>query len=175
MKKQEKIALMFLIVIAVVAMSGVYVKSMQFEEEQERAKEVIQKTNQDEQVDTEKASEVSSKAVELRYIGEFKITAYCSCEKCCGKWAKNRPTDKEGNKVVYTASGAVATPGQTVAVDPEHIPYGTRLLINGQEYIAQDTGSAVNGNVIDIYFNSHEEAENWDCQLHPVYLIQEVD
>ncbi len=30
-------------------------------------------------------------------LGEFRLTAYCSCEKCCDGWAKNRPLDKNGN------------------------------------------------------------------------------
>lgn len=28
-------------------------------------------------------------------LGSFRITAYCSCEKCCGEWAKNRPNGIE--------------------------------------------------------------------------------
>ena len=37
---------------------------------------------------------------------EYEATAYCSCEKCCGTWAENRP-----DGIVYTASGAVAQEG----------------------------------------------------------------
>ena len=90
---------------------------------------------------------------ELVSIGEYTITHYCPCEICCGVWAENRP-----DGIVYTASGAVAEAGVTVAVDPEIIPYGTKLVINGHEYIAQDCGGAIYGNKIDIYCNSHEEA-----------------
>lgn len=83
-------------------------------------------------------------------------TAYCSCEKCCGVWAKNRP-----NGIVYTASGAAAQPDHTIAVDTSVFPFGTVLLYNGIEYVAEDTGSAIKGNKIDIYFDSHEEAWNF--------------
>lgn len=43
---------------------------------------------------------------------EYEATAYCSCEKCCGSWALNRP-----DGIVYTASGAVAEQGVTIAAD----------------------------------------------------------
>lgn len=116
------------------------------------------------------ASESESEVLELISLGEFKITAYCSCHKCCGKWAENRPIDADGNEIVYTASGAVAEAGKTVAVDTSVIPFGTTVVINGHEYIAQDTGSAVKGNVVDIYFDDHQQALNWGCQYLDVYV-----
>ena len=91
-------------------------------------------------------------------LGEFTITHYCSCEKCCGVWAQNRPVDENGQEIVLTASGERAEPGRTIAVDPDVIPLGTAVIINGQEYIAQDTGGAIQGQRIDIYCGSHEEA-----------------
>lgn len=80
------------------------------------------------------------------YIGEFVITHYCTCEKCCGK--------SDG----ITASGKMAKPNYTVAVDTTVIPLGTMLNINGQLYLAEDKGGAIKGNRIDICVNSHEEA-----------------
>lgn len=74
------------------------------------------------------------------------LTAYCPCELCCGQWAG-------GN----TASGTVPTAGRTVGVDPEVIPLGTTVYIDGRAYRAEDTG-AFTGNIIDIYMDSHEEA-----------------
>ena len=50
---------------------------------------------------------------------DYILTAYCSCEKCCGK--------SDG----ITASGTIATPGRTVAVDTTNIPYGTTVEIDG--------------------------------------------
>lgn len=95
---------------------------------------------------------------EWKSLGEFKITAYCSCKKCCGVWAKNRPLDENGKEIVYTASGERAEVGKTIAVDTSVIPFGTEVRIVDTVYTAQDTGSAVKGNVIDIYFDSHEDA-----------------
>lgn len=105
-------------------------------------------------------------------LGEFRVTAYCSCEKCCGIWAQNRPTDENGNEIIYTASGAVAQEGVTIAVDPSVIPFGTRVVIDGNTYIAQDTGGAINGNCADIYFANHEAACAWGLQKHDVFLAE---
>ena len=86
-------------------------------------------------------------------------TAYCPCKKCCGK------TDG------ITATGTHATAGRTIAVDPSVIPYGTEVIINGNTYVAADCGGAVNGNDIDIYFNTHEEALKFGRQLLTAYIL----
>lgn len=54
---------------------------------------------------------------------EYEATAYCSCEKCCGSWALNRP-----DGIVYTASGAVAEQGVTIAADWDVLPPWNRRL-----------------------------------------------
>ena len=79
-------------------------------------------------------------------------TAYCPCEKCCGK------TDG------ITETGTKATAGRTIAVDPSVIPYGTELIIDGITYYAEDCGGAVKGNHIDIFFDTHEEAKQFGRQ-----------
>lgn len=108
-------------------------------------------------------NELNQELNEWENIGEFKITAYCSCEKCCGAWAENRP-----NGVVYTASGEKAEAGKTIAVDTSVIPFGTEVKIGDVIYTAQDTGSAVKGNVIDVYYDSHEEALNHGAKYQKV-------
>ena len=97
--------------------------------------------------------------LELTYLGEFEYTGYDPCIACCGQYAKNRPV-VNGKEIVYTASGEIAS-NITVAVDPNVIPLGSILYLEGYGVrIAQDTGSAVKGNVIDIYFNNHKDAQN---------------
>lgn len=89
----------------------------------------------------------------VEVLGEFAIVAYCPCEECCGKWALNRP-----DGIVYTASGEEAVPGVTVAVDPDIIPLGSKVYIEGMGwYVAHDTGN-FSGKVIDVYFEDHEAA-----------------
>ena len=120
----------------------------------------------DEQTQTEetKAEQTEPRAVEVI------ATAYCPCEICCGKWAVTRPTDAHGNAVVYTASGAIAQAGRTIAVDTSVFPFGTVLTINGVEYVAEDRGGAIKGNRIDVYFDDHDEALRFGRQTLTAYL-----
>ena len=102
-------------------------------------------------------------------LGEFKLTSYCACEKCCGYWATIRPLDEDGNPIVYTASGAIARQGVTVAADTDILPYGTVLLIGGEEFIVQDCGGGVNGKHIDIYFEDHQAAREFGVRYETIY------
>lgn len=104
-------------------------------------------------------------------LGEFKLTAYCSCEKCCGKWALNRPKDENGKDIVYGSTGTILVAGTSIAVDPSVIPYGSQVEINGHTYTAHDTGGAIKGNRIDVYFDSHQDALNFGVQYAEVFLI----
>ena len=103
-------------------------------------------------------------------LGEYKLTAYCPCTKCCGKWGENRPKDANGNIIVVTASGRYAKANWTVAADTSVLPFGTRIYINGYEYEVQDRGGAVKGNRIDIYFDDHQEALNFGVQYAEVMI-----
>lgn len=111
--------------------------------------------------------------VEKVSLGTYVLTAYCSCQQCCGQYALNRPLDENGNPIVYTASGNRAVAGVTIAVDPTIIPYGTKVEINGHVYTAHDTGSAIKGNRIDVYFADHSEAWNFGRQEAEVFLVKE--
>ena len=111
---------------------------------------------------------VNEPKIEYISLGEFKITAYCSCSKCCGKWADNRP-----NGIVYGASGNELIPNYSIAVDPNIIPYGTKVYFNDNEYVAHDCGGSIKGNDIDLYFDSHDDALAWGVQYFEVYTIKE--
>ena len=93
------------------------------------------------------------------FAGVFSTTAYCKCEKCCGIWSDSP-----------TKSGPIPQEGRTIAVDPDVIPLGTQVIIDGQIYTAEDTGSAVKGNVIDIYFSDHEETEKYGRQEKNIWI-----
>lgn len=99
---------------------------------------------------------------ERELLGEFKVTAYCPCEKCC-------PGTSDG--LTYTET--IATEGRTLAVDPEVISLGSVVEVNGVNYVAEDIGGAVKGKHVEIYFGDHNEALEWGKQLLPVYMIEE--
>lgn len=92
-------------------------------------------------------------------MGKFKLTAYCACSECCGKWADG-----------ITSTGTKPVQGRTIAVDQDVIPYGSEVIVNGHTYIAEDCGGAIVGNRIDVYFDSHEEALEFGVQYSPVLL-----
>lgn len=105
-------------------------------------------------------AEIVQKTPESTSIGQFRITAYCACEKCCFEWADG-----------ITATGTVPTEGRTVAVDPSIIPYGTVIIIDGHEYIAEDCSvNYIHGNEIDIFFNSHDAALEFGIQYAEVFI-----
>lgn len=116
-----------------------------------------------------KAAEEAAAALEARkqYAGKFTLTAYCSCKKCCGRWSP-----EVTGKASFTESGTNPKAGRTVAVDKSVIPLGTHIMINGHEYIAEDTGSAVDGKHIDIYFSSHLEARAFGSKKADVYILK---
>mgnify|MGYP004541210025 CR=1 FL=1 len=102
--------------------------------------------------------EVPPKA-DFEYLGEFTVTAYCPYE------------DEYGNATARPYNGEyIAVEGITVAVDPEVIPYGSVVIIDGHSYIAHDCGGAVKGKVIDIYFDSVEAMNAWGKQTKEVYV-----
>lgn len=109
--------------------------------------------------------------IDIERLGEFTLTAYCSCEKCCGEWALNRPLDENGNEIVTTASGATAKANYTVAADTSVLPFGTKLRINGVTYEVQDRGGKIKNKRIDVYFSDHESALKFGKQKAEVFKI----
>ena len=97
----------------------------------------------------------------MNYLGNFKAYAYCACEICCGKWSG-------GN----TASGTTPTQGRTIAVDPDIIPLGTEVYIEGYgSYVAEDTGSNINEYTIDVFHNNHNDALVWGVKYVDIYVV----
>lgn len=93
--------------------------------------------------------------------GQCTITHYDDCSQCCGQWSG-------GN----TASGVPPTVNHTVACNG--LPFGTRLMINGQEYVIEDRGDSQMGDFwIDIFVGSHDEALARGMYSADVYIIDE--
>ena len=110
--------------------------------------------------------------VDKIYLGEFVLTAYCPCEKCCGEYGVNRPIDENGDLIVYGAYGQRLEPGISIATDPNVIGFNQEVYINGGVYRVHDTGGNINGNQIDIYMADHDKAVEFGVQYADVYLIK---
>lgn len=103
--------------------------------------------------------EIITDVEEWESLGRFKLTYYCPCRKCNGKWAGKA-----------TASGEPLKPGTTIAVDPRVIPLGTVVRIGDHEFIAQDTGSGIKGKRIDICLEDHGECLEAGVQYSEVLV-----
>ena len=102
----------------------------------------------------------------------MEVTAYCGCGKCCGYyrscWScwlvpyyKSGPNKGKRKVVGITSDGTKAKKG-VIAADISIYPYGTKMYIPGYGWgVVHDTGSAIKGNHIDIFFPSHKEAMKW--------------
>lgn len=92
-------------------------------------------------------------------LGRFKLTAYCSCKKCCGQWAGGP-----------TASGTIPVEGRTIAM--AGLPFGTKLIIGGMIYTVEDRGTPYGH--VDIYMNDHDTAESFGVQYAEVFLTSDA-
>lgn len=72
-----------------------------------------------------------------------------------------------------TSTGTRPTEGRTIAVDPKVIPYGTRVYIPkfNRVFIAEDCGSAIKGNRIDIYLNSYSKCMEFGIQDIEIVIL----
>lgn len=103
----------------------------------------------------------------------FEASAYCSCRKCCGKWADNRPTDKYGNEIVYGAASIPLEEGVSIAADWDILPKGTVVEIEGYGvYTVEDTGADIKGYKIDIFFDSHVIAEAFGRKTVAIRILE---
>lgn len=111
----------------------------------------------------DKPAEESAELTIGEPLGEFKLTAYCPCVKCCGK--------SDG----ITATGTLAEEGRTIAVDPRVIPYGSTVTLYYEDgtvhtYTAEDCGGAIKENRIDVFFDDHQAAREFGVQTAYVYV-----
>lgn len=125
----------------------------------EQAQQTEEAANDQDQQETEAAENVEEPASQMVSLGVFKTTGYCPCRSCSAGWGRN------------TCTGAVASSQHTIAVDPRVIPYGTRVMINGVVYIAEDKGGGVKGHHIDIFYDTHAESKNHGIQNVEVFLL----
>ena len=96
------------------------------------------------------------------YVGNYLLTGYCDCPIC--------------QEVGTTALGVPPTEEWTIAVDPEYIPLGSMVWIDGFDhpFRAEDVGAAIQEKHIDVFCGSHEECyESIYNRYADVYIIIE--
>jgi 3D (Asp-Asp-Asp) domain-containing protein len=84
----------------------------------------------------------------------MRVTAYCPCPKCCGKYSDGQ-----------TACLHKIRPGDTFVAADKKYSFGTEMLIDGyndgKPVKVLDRGGAINGDRLDVFFDSHKEALEW--------------
>lgn len=114
-------------------------------------------------VDFTKETVTETKMVRVgESLGKVVTSAYCSCRICCGIWSGGP-----------TASGVYPTANHTIAVDAYRpfVPMGTKVIMNGVEYVVEDTGAfASYGVQFDVYYADHGSASAHGHQTWEAYI-----
>ena len=93
-------------------------------------------------------------------MGRFKLTAYCPCYECSKQWGRRTYSEK------------TACSDHTVAADLSVLNIGDTITIDGKEYKVEDRGHGVVGDHVDIFFDTHEEVEEFGVQYGNVKIIR---
>jgi len=107
-----------------------------------------------------------------QFIYMAKFTAYCACEKCCGKWADG-----------ITASNTLPHQGRTLAL-PKNFAFGSRVYIKDKKGNYKYLGLCEDrGNpkyiykkdefiCIDVFFSKHEDAKKFGVKFGTVKILK---
>ena len=97
-------------------------------------------------------------------LGRFTLSWYSPTEL-----GKTKPSE------LKTSTGVIPKEGRTIAVDPTVIPYGSIVFIQNYGYfIAEDCGSAIKGNRIDIFTASYENAIQQGKKVSNVWILGKI-
>lgn len=114
---------------------------------------------------SESRMDEAGKEFNARKTLRVRMTAYSPHASSTGK----NPGDPG---YAITASGATAKEGKTIAVDPNVVPLGWWVYIEGYGFRkAEDTGGAIKGNRMDLFFASEQEAQDFGVQYKTVHVI----
>ncbi len=100
-------------------------------------------------------------------VVRMRVTAYCACPKCCGKFSDGLTADM--HKICR---------GDTFVAADKRIPFGTEIVIPGynedRPVVVKDRGRLIKGNRLDVFFNSHKTAKKWGTKYLDVLVkVQE--
>ena len=93
-------------------------------------------------------------------MGKFKLSAYCPCEECSEGWGRQ------------THLGVRARSNHTVAADLSVMNLGDWITIDGKKYKVEDSGGGVVGDHIDIFFDTHDEVEDFGIRYGNVKILR---
>lgn len=119
-------------------------------------------TNPAIELDNALAKKVSGKTPTIK---TFNTSAYCSCDKCCGKSGGMTSAGVHASSWYTIASGSAYPLGTII-----YIPY-FKDKPNGGWFIVQDRGGAISSNKLDIYMGTHSQAlqfgrKNLECYIY---------
>jgi 3D (Asp-Asp-Asp) domain-containing protein len=84
----------------------------------------------------------------------MRVTAYCPCERCCGRWADG-----------YTANGHEIQEGDCFVAADKKYRFGTEMIVpgynDGRAIRVLDRGGVIKGDRLDVFFPSHKQATHW--------------
>ena len=94
---------------------------------------------------------------------EMRVTAYCPCKKCCGKYSDGR-----------TANNHKIEEGDAFAAADKSIPFMSELIVPGyndnKPVKVMDRGSSITSGRLDVFFDTHQKAKNWGVKYLDVQL-----
>jgi len=99
----------------------------------------------------------------LRHISqeEYVLTAYLPIDSAERRYSG------------LAATGAVAKPGYTVAVDPTVVPFNSWIWVEGLGWWkAQDTGNAIKGKKLDLCLSAREETKEFGVRKMRVKILK---
>ena len=108
-----------------------------------------------------------SESIDAIEVKTYRVTAYCPCEICCGKWAKNRPLDENGEPIVVGSWGVELVNGYSAA---SPMAFGTKVYLDGigtvevQDRTAKWVVDKHGEDIIDIYMTDHKAAEQFEVK-----------
>lgn len=98
-------------------------------------------------------------------IVRMRVTAYCTCPKCCGKFSGGP-----------TACQHRIRSGDTFVAADKRFAFGTQMIIpgySGEKAVeVKDRGRLIKGNRLDVFFPSHRTAKKWGTRYLDV-LVKE--
>lgn len=154
--------------------------------------EILAFNNIKEKLQTIKSASISSPAPQKQPVRQIQIASNSTPDlQASAPERKEQPQVSRGHTRILTmvATGYTEAPEENfpyagqpsyigiplgrgvVAVDPNVIPMGTKLYVEGYgEAIAADQGGAIKGNRIDLFFDSKAEAHTWGMRTIKVYI-----